>query len=115
MKTNEQSINAVEAALVAAFGPRVEMVVPEVKRVDNYSFMGEEVHAVPSVPVLETPRGFVKGAEVQVVKGRKTPIGTVGRIFWIGDDRFRSKGKCFGLETSTGQRFFISDANCKAL
>jgi hypothetical protein len=38
-----------------------------------------------------------KGKTVKVVKGRKVPRGTVGKVIWVGDGRW---GKRVGLATS---------------
>lgn len=39
------------------------------------------------------------GKEVAVVRGRKVPKGTTGRVFWMGDSRF---GRRVGLRDATG-------------
>jgi hypothetical protein len=54
------------------------------------------------------------GRNVVVVRGRKIPKGTKGRVFWFGPDRF-SRGNRVGLETVEGERFFTSADNVEAV
>lgn len=55
---------------------------------------------------------LIKGAEVKVVRGRKIPIGTVGRVFWTGPNRFdRGLTKNVGIELEDGSRVFTSELN----
>jgi hypothetical protein len=53
-----------------------------------------------------------KYKEVKVVCGRKVPIGTVGRVFWIGQTQF---GQKVGIETASGQRHFTSINNVEVI
>jgi hypothetical protein len=47
----------------------------------------------------------------EVVKGRKIKIGTVGRIFWVGDTRY---GRSVGIEVE-GNKMFTSAKNIRLL
>lgn len=52
------------------------------------------------------------GREVEVVKGRKVPVGTIGRCFWRGFGKF---GERVGLTTASGETFWTAADNCKAV
>lgn len=52
---------------------------------------------------------IVKGCTVKVIKGRKIPVGTEGRVFWMGTDSY-GKSK-LGIDVS-GERVFIAESNC---
>ena len=47
---------------------------------------------------LEKP--IERGDEVRVVKGRKVPIGTKGRVFWLGDGAY---GRRCGFKDARGE------------
>jgi hypothetical protein len=50
--------------------------------------------------------------EVKVVRGRKVPIGTLGRVFWIGSNHW---GTSVGIETASGDRHFTSIKNVEVI
>ncbi len=51
------------------------------------------------------------GKTVQVVRGRKLPIGTVADVFWMGPDKYKKYGKRVGLRLLDGTKVFIDAAN----
>ena len=51
-----------------------------------------------------------KGKEVEVFKGRKVPVGTKGRVFWMGNNGW---GMSVGIETKEGDRMFTALSNVK--
>ena len=53
-----------------------------------------------------------KGDEVVVVKGRKVPVGVVGRVFWFGDSEWGTK---LGIETAKGETHWTYLANVEKL
>lgn len=53
-----------------------------------------------------------KYKEVVVVSGRKVPIGTQGRVFWIGSNRW---GVSVGIEEKNGKRHFTSEDNVEVV
>jgi hypothetical protein len=57
----------------------------------------------------------VKGDTVKVVKGRKVPVGTEAKVFWRGEDRYKSgRWATFyrvGLELPDGERVFVAEEN----
>lgn len=63
------------------------------------------------------------GKTVKVVRGRKVPQGTIGRVFWVGADNFRRRydGFCsdvperLGLELPSGARVFTAAANVEVI
>jgi hypothetical protein len=57
----------------------------------------------------KTPRC---GKEVKVVRGRKVPVGTTGRIFWTGSMLY---GVAIGVQTKTGEKFFTSIKNIEVV
>lgn len=52
-----------------------------------------------------------KGKTVEVIGGRKVPIGTIGQVFWIGNTMY---GESVGIETKQG-RVFTSRSNVKVI
>jgi hypothetical protein len=55
----------------------------------------------------------VKGAQVEVVKGRKVAKGTTGRVFWVGEDGW---GKVkIGFTTDAGDKHFTVADNCRRI
>jgi len=49
---------------------------------------------------------------VRIFKGRKYPIGTEGRVFWIGDSGY---GTSVGIECTSGRRLFVSIGNVEVI
>ena len=62
---------------------------------------------------------FVKylDKEVKVVKGRKVPVGTVGKVFWIGMANYSKYGNWWswevrvGFKDEGGETYFVSERN----
>lgn len=48
------------------------------------------------------------GRNVKVVRGRKVPVGTTGRVFWTGDSKY---GTRVGIELASGERVFTATHN----
>jgi len=46
-----------------------------------------------------------RGREVKVVRGRKVPKGTTGRVFWTGN---KGWGDRVGIECANGERVFVN-------
>jgi hypothetical protein len=75
-----------------------------------YQIKKEEEHiALINQQERETVR---KGRDVLVFKGRKVPKGTVGRVFWIGDNGW---GTSVGIEQTNGQKVFTAITNVRVL
>jgi hypothetical protein len=53
-----------------------------------------------------------KGKYVKVVKGRKVPKGTIGEVFWRGQNQW---GWSVGLELANGDRVFTADHNVEVI
>ncbi len=53
-------------------------------------------------------RRVAKGKDIVVTRGRKVKIGTLGRVFWVGDSKF---GMRVGLELPDGARVFTALGN----
>ena len=53
-----------------------------------------------------------KGATVEVYKGRKVPVGTVGKVFWLGAGRY---GWRVGLNDETGTTHWTALDNVKVV
>ena len=51
------------------------------------------------------------GRTVKVVSGRKIPVGTEGKVFWVGDTRY---GRSVGLEIN-GRKQFTSIRNVEVV
>lgn len=60
-----------------------------------------------------------RNEEVVVVKGRKVPLGTKGKVFWIGQpftqgmSRFALTSFPIGIRDNTGQVHWTYDQNVK--
>ena len=60
------------------------------------------------------------GADVEVVKGRKVPIGTTGNVFWMkgnhyGNDPWSGHVTTVGIKTADGQTVFTSAENLEII
>lgn len=71
----------------------------------------------------------VAGKTIRVVKGRKIPIGTIAKVFWLGEDKFNRPAKKnpyqfsldmfiyfarqyrVGIILDSGEKFFINAEN----
>lgn len=51
------------------------------------------------------------GKSVKVVKGRKVPVGTVGKVFWVGQCKFDRYKTNAGLLLESGERVFTNVEN----
>lgn len=54
---------------------------------------------------------IVYGQRVEVVKGRKVPVGTVGSVIWVGDGDY---GPRVGLVDEAGVKHWLALANVQA-
>ena len=63
----------------------------------------------------ERRRVDIRGRDVKVVRGRKVPKGSEGRVFWAGPDRFHRHGIRLGLELVTGEKVFIDGSNVEVI
>lgn len=48
---------------------------------------------------------------MEVVKGRKVPIGTVGTVFWVGEGGFDGDRR-LGIEGDDGETYWTAASNC---
>jgi hypothetical protein len=57
----------------------------------------------------------VKGAKVQVFKGRKVPVGTVGTVFWIGKSKGYNGGEKdrLGLKDADNNTIWVDAEHCE--
>lgn len=56
---------------------------------------------------------YGRGNVVKVVKGRKTPLGTEGTVFWLGESKFG--GYRVGFETPSGETHYTALSNVESL
>ena len=56
---------------------------------------------------------IVKGQTIEVCKGRKIPVGTVGIIFWIADAADRYGVIKVGFTTTAGEKHFTNIENVR--
>lgn len=57
-----------------------------------------------------------KGKTVEVVRGRKVPVGTMGFVFWMGPNRFDyGRTTTVGIQTETGERHFTALGNVETV
>lgn len=55
---------------------------------------------------------IITGAVVKVVKGRKVPVGTIAKVFWVGCTNF---GISVGLQLDDGTRVFTAITNLEPM
>jgi hypothetical protein len=55
------------------------------------------------------------GKPVRVHKGRKVPIGTEGKVFWVGPCKFRRGSIRVGMECLNGERVYLDSDNVVVL
>ena len=53
----------------------------------------------------------LKYATVEVIKGRKVAVGTIGRIFWIADGQDKWGVLSIGIVTQDNQKHFVDAEN----
>lgn len=58
--------------------------------------------------------GITKNVTVEVFKGRKVPKGTVGKVFWIGEDSYSGKPK-IGIRDAGRASHFLLAEHCKVV
>ena len=64
---------------------------------------------------------FQKYDKVEVYKGRKVPVGTVGEVFWVSDvqvwgqGRFSNYNYSLGIKDDSGKVFWVTDTNCRLI
>ncbi|MGH2360257.1 MAG: hypothetical protein ACRDGM_06915 [bacterium] len=69
-------------------------------------------HLSRDLAALRDAEALGRGKSVLVVRGRKVPKGTTGRIFWYGDAQW---GKRVGIETANGDRLFTAATNVEVV
>lgn len=57
---------------------------------------------------IEAEKTVRKGCDVVVVRGRKVPRGTEGRVFWVGDSPY---GVRVGINTPSGETVWTAAGN----
>ena len=73
---------------------------------------GRSAH-VESVKAYNEANGAIlKGTEVVVVRGRKTPIGTEGVVFWLGEDNYGNANA--GIKDAEGNTIWTAVSNLSA-
>lgn len=65
-------------------------------------------HAADLAHDLEELKDLARGRTVKVVRGRKVPVGTTGRIYWYGEGRY---GMRVGIELLSGEKIFVDGRN----
>lgn len=76
---------------------------------EAYAVILAEVRAAEAALVAAEDAAYVgKGTEVVVFKGRKVPIGTEARVFWIGDGRY---GTRVGMTDAAGETHWSAAGN----
>lgn len=54
---------------------------------------------------------IVRGQTIEVVKGKKIPVGTRGVVFWVATEPDRYGVIKAGFNTETGEKFFTNVSN----
>ena len=52
-----------------------------------------------------------KGSTIEVIKGRKVPIGTLGRVFWVAPEADAYGVHKIGFTTDNGDKHFVNIDN----
>jgi len=81
---------------------------PEIKTLFNNWCAAEEARH-DAEEAARREREFGRGKKVVVARGRKVPKGTIGEIFWIGDNGY---GESLGLFLADGTKVFTASKNC---
>jgi len=59
------------------------------------------------IELLKNQAKVHKGDNVRVIRGRKTPKGTEGKVFWLGPDRYSDGMRC-GFKSSDGATHWVA-------
>lgn len=79
-----------------------------------HSCCPEAVARVAAAKAVEIASGaIVKGATVEVFKGRKVPVGTVGKVIWTGIDNWEKPR--VGIKTESGETHFTAESNVRVV
>ena len=73
---------------------------------------GRSAHVELVSAYNEANGAILKGTEIVVVRGRKTPIGTEGVVFWLGEDNY-GKAKA-GIKDAEGNTIWTAVSNLSA-
>lgn len=89
---------------------------PEIVETYN-SYLVERSKMLNAWRAEEEAKRVGKGKVVRVVKGRKVPIGTEGKVFWEQEYTYSYNNTVLkvGIKTSTGETFFTSANNCEVV
>lgn len=78
----------------------------------NARFWSDRARAAERAEAARRETFALKGQRVKVVKGRKVPVGTEGRCFWVGEGQW---GWRVGLETDEGETHWTALSNVEAV
>lgn len=99
-------------------GKTPEQVMAEIEaRLSAKKVTVEPAPVHQPAPARPTPRkpvpdGVGVGDKVRVVKGRKVPVGTTGKVFWVGDSQY---GERVGIKDGDGETHWTALANVVVL
>ncbi len=82
------------------------------KAVARQEAAAERAHAAARAASYDEAIRPSRGKLVQVVRGRKVPKGSVGTVFWLGENKW---GWSVGIELPSGERVFTSTGNVEVL
>lgn len=88
--------------------PWVATFLAIAKDIARKAFAAEKAAREAEYEAGVNARTVAKGKTVKVVRGKKVPKGTVGRVFWIADGKW---GVRVGLETASGETHFTALGN----
>jgi len=101
--------------------PEVREAYEEYRAQQEAEYNAAKAQAEAAVPY--------RGKAVKVVHGRKVPVGTTGRVFWFGRDKYArfygtdtdryglpdARYHRVGIETANGERYFTSMKNVEVV
>jgi hypothetical protein len=80
------------------------------------AWWAREIGPKQSYSVLMGRKAYIDvGCEVEVIKGRKLPKGTVGEVVWRGKDSFNPRAYRIGMRLANGTRVYTAMDNLMKL
>lgn len=93
-------------------GEKVELFQTDAERHTKAALKQAVNEAEAALREAEDAAVPYKGRTVKVVRGRKVPKGTEGRVFWRGSSGYgRGLTYRIGLETAEGDKHFTAESN----
>jgi hypothetical protein len=91
-----------------------QMSAQQLEQYETYCRTQENLQAV--VEIADHRKYY--GQRVEVIKGRKVPVGTVGKVFFVkrvnyGRDQWTGWATRIGFQTNAGETYFTNASNLR--